>query len=140
LYRWVEHTGELELEIDAPSEAATFEQGFEAMRELLAEGSEGRVRGKDESKAWTPPRTVNLGGPDRSVLLADWLGEIAYLAECERLVPDRLASLELTDDGLEAVIEGRRGSPAHLVKAATYHRLSLERAGERWRATVVLDV
>jgi SHS2 domain-containing protein len=35
-YRWVEHTGELELAIDAPTERAVFEDGFEAMRELLA--------------------------------------------------------------------------------------------------------
>jgi len=42
--------------------------------------------------------------------------------------------------GLEAVVEGSRGSPPHLVKAATYHRLDLSRAGDGYRATVVLDI
>jgi SHS2 domain-containing protein len=130
MYRWVEHTGELEVEIEAPTERSVFEHGFEAMRELLG--------GDDGPPA--PPREVSLDATDRAALLAAWLAELAFLAESEGLVPERLASLELGERNLRAVVEGRRGRPPHLVKAATYHRLSLERAGGGWRATVVLDV
>jgi SHS2 domain-containing protein len=130
VYRWVEHTGELELEIEAASEEEVFEQGFEAMRELLAV----------EHGAPLPPRPVALGGTDRARLLAEWLGELAFLAEIEGLVPERLSSLELGEASLRAVVEGRRGDPPHLVKGVTYHRLSLEQSGDGWRATVVLDV
>jgi SHS2 domain-containing protein len=129
-YRWVEHTGELELEIDADSERAVFEQGFEAMRELLASGP-GEPMG---------PRHVSIAAPDHAALLADWLGELAFLAESEGFVPERLSSLELDAGGLEAVVEGSRGDPPHLVKAATYHRLALEPSGAGWRAGLVLDV
>jgi SHS2 domain-containing protein len=129
-YRWVEHTGELEVEIEAPTERDVFEQGFEAMRELL-EGGDGPP---------APAREISIAAPDRAALLAEWLAELAFLAESEGLVPERLASLELGERDLRAVVEGRRGRPPHLVKAATYHRLALERAGEGWRATVVLDV
>jgi SHS2 domain-containing protein len=132
-YRWVEHTGELEVEIEAPTERAVFEDGFEAMRELLGPG------GADGGSA-APPREVSLNAPDRAALLADWLAELAFLGESEGLVPERLASLELGERALRAVVEGRRGRPPHLVKAATYHRLALERTGDGWRATVVLDV
>ena len=131
MYRWVEHTGELEVEIVAPTEQAVFEQGFEAMRELLAEG---------DGAAPAPTQSISIMARDRAALLADWLAELAFLAESEGLLPDRLASLELGERDLRAVVEGRRGRPPHLVKAATYHRLSLERAGDGWRATVVLDV
>jgi SHS2 domain-containing protein len=125
----VEHTGELEVEIEAPTERGVFEDGFEAMRELLGgAGSAGRRR------------DVSIKAPDRAALLAEWLAELAFIAESEGLVPERLASLELGEDGLTAVVIGSEGNPPHLVKAATYHRLALERSESGWRATVVLDV
>jgi SHS2 domain-containing protein len=132
MYRWVEHTGELELEIEASSEREVFEHGFEAMRELLDSGPAGSEP--------APPRRVSVGAADRAALLAEWLAELAFLAESEGLVPERLEELELGERSLHAVVECRRGRPPHLVKAATYHRLSLEPAGDGWRATVVLDV
>jgi protein archease len=130
VYRWVEHTGELELEIEAASEQEIFEDGFAAMRELLA----------GEAVEPLPPTRVALESSDHAALLAEWLAELAYLAERDGLVPTRLASLELDELGLVAVVEGARGEPPPLVKAATYHRLALERSGSGWRATVVLDV
>jgi SHS2 domain-containing protein len=129
-FRWVDHTGELEVEIVAPDERAVFAEGFEAMRELLA--SEVRERGVS--------RRVELAGHDRAALFADWLAELAILGETEGLVPDRLAELELGDSGLRATVEGGRGEPPNLVKGATYHRLAFEPSGEGWFARAVLDV
>lgn len=140
MYRWGEHTGELELEIEADSERGVFEEGFAAIRELLdgarVPGPPARGGGARPALA---PRRVSLHARDRAALLADWLGELAFLAE-EGLIPERLASLELRGAGLEAVVEGHGGERRHLVKAATYHRLSLTRWGSSWRACVVLDV
>ena len=134
MYRWVEHTGELEVEIEGPTEQAVFEHGFEAMRDLL-DGEEG-----EGERTPVEPRAVSIRARDRAALLADWLAELAFLAESEGFVPERLASLELAERDLRAVVEGRHGRPPHLVKAATYHRLSLERAADGWHARVVLDV
>lgn len=129
-FRWIEHTGELELELEAATEAGVFEAAFEAMRDLLSgAGAAQRIEAPAE-----------LTGVDRAVLLADWLGELAFLCETRGLVPDRLERLELTDDRLSATIGGRAGDPPHLVKGATYHRLSFEPADGGWRARVVLDV
>jgi SHS2 domain-containing protein len=128
-HTWVEHIGELALELTSDSEAGLFEAGFAAMSELLAcEG--GLPAGHD----------VELKGDDRATLLADWLAELAVLAETTGLVPERLVDLELRGEGLSARIEGRHAAPAHLVKAVTYHRLEFERTGNGWRAGVVLDV
>jgi SHS2 domain-containing protein len=140
MYRWGEHTGELELEIEADSERGVFEEGFAAIRELLdgarVPGPPAPGRGARPALA---PRRVSLHARDRAALLADWLGELAFLAE-GGLIPERLASLELRGAGLEAVVEGHGGERRHLVKAATYHRLSLTQRGSSWRASVVLDV
>ena len=129
-YRWIEHTGELELELEAPSERGIFEAGFEAMRELMS-GSEGAQRLE---------LRVQLEGRDRAALVADWLGELAVLGETYGLVPDRLAMLELDEGGVRAMVQGWEGSPPHLVKGATYHRLRFDPTADGWRARVVLDV
>jgi protein archease len=129
-HRWVEHTGELEVELEAASEAGVFEAGFEAMRELMSgEASQQRLE-----------IPVELTGRDRAALIADWLAELAFLGESRSLIPDRLDRLELGHDGLRAMVQGWEGATPHLVKGATYHRLCFESAGAGWRARVVLDV
>jgi SHS2 domain-containing protein len=129
-FRWVEHTGELELELEAPNERGIFEAGVHAMRELL---SDDQVRGRMEFP-------VVLSGSDRALLIADWLGELAYLAETRGLVPEDLGSFALNEEGVEATVVGSVGDPPHLVKGATYHRLRFGPADGGWRARVVLDV
>jgi SHS2 domain-containing protein len=129
-YRWIDHTGELEVELEASTEHGLFEAGFQAMRELLSDGA--GVERMDLQ--------VELSGRDRAALLADWLGELAVLAETRGVALERLSALELEEDGLRARVEGREGDLPHLVKGATYHRLRLERLAGRWRARVVLDV
>ena len=130
VYRWIEHTGELELAIEAQDEAAIFAEALTAFAELVAEEARG-----DPAR-----QEVALEAPDMSDLLADWLDELVYLAEVERFVPERLTNLEVNDGNLRATVEGHRGEPRPLVKAVTRHGLTLEAAGETWKARVVLDV
>jgi SHS2 domain-containing protein len=129
VYRWIEHTGEQELEVEAETEEGVFGEAMEAFRELTGE-HDGEPHGFG----------LTLPGRDRATLFADWIGELAYLAETTGFVPRELSKLQLHDDGLDAEIEGFIGSPPHLVKAVTYHRLTFERDGDVWRARAVLDV
>lgn len=129
-YRWVEHTAEVELVIEAPTEEAVFEDAARAFAELVAREPGGEAARHE----------VALEASDRATLLAAWLDELVFLAETEAFVPERFLSHELTETALHAVVAGRRDAPAPLVKAVTYHRLELARAGERWRARLVLDV
>jgi SHS2 domain-containing protein len=131
MYRWVDHTGELELEIGAESEEGTLREAVAALRELLSEDAElGEPLVLD----------VSLSAPDRPGLLADWLTELVFLAETEGFVPQDVRSLELEGNRVTAQVEGHRGDPRHLVKAVTLHRLAFEPVDGGWRATVVLDV
>ncbi|MDQ3994954.1 MAG: archease [Actinomycetota bacterium] len=130
MYRWVDHTSELGLEIDAPAEADVYVDAAAALAEVVGE----KPRGGFER------REIALEGDDRAALLADWLAELVFLAETDDFVPERVSALSLRDDGLRATVEGRRGEPRHLVKAVTYHRLEFADVDGRWRAHVVLDV
>lgn len=134
MYRWVDHTAEMQLEIEAGSEEDVFAQAAEALGELL---------GADEARATGAPaaqRTVQCRAPDRATQLADWLGELVYLAEIDEFVPERVAQIQLTAGGVTAAVDGRIAAPPHLVKAVTYHDLAFRQAGGGWQARVVLDV
>jgi SHS2 domain-containing protein len=130
MYRWLSHTGEAELAIEAETQEDVFREAAAGLRELLAAGGDGAPS----------TRSVTVSAADRAALLAEWLGELAFLAETEGFVADRVETLELEGARLRATVCGRMGSPPHLVKAVTYHGLSLSAHGAGWRATVVLDV
>jgi SHS2 domain-containing protein len=130
VYTWVDHTGELELALEAGSERGVFVEAASALGELLG-GNGGGEPARHE---------IAVAARDRATLLAEWLSELVFLAETEAFVPERVVSLELEPRGVRAVVDGRRDAPPHLVKAITYHRLAFDRAGDAWRASVVLDV
>lgn len=141
MYRWAEHTGELELEIEAQAEAAVYEQAVLALAGLLDEEHDGDpASGPAPASGEGMVRDVAVEAPDRARLLAEFLGELAFLAETERFVPRRIERLAQEAGRLQATVRGHAGDPPHLVKAVTYHRLTFEPAGGGWRARVVLDV
>src|SRR5919201_540135 len=112
MYRWVDHTGEVELEIEAGSEVEVFGDALGALAELLGVQEQGDER-----------RTLTVSGADRAALLAAWLEELVFLAESEGFVATRLEEFGLAMDGLSATVRGRLAAPPPLVKAVTYHRL-----------------
>jgi SHS2 domain-containing protein len=132
VFRWAEHTGELELEIEADSEHGVYEEAVRAMADLL---------GGDERPGGEPAtRRVSVAARDRPRLLVELLAELAYLAERDGFVPEAVDELTAGPTELDASLRGRLGDPPHLVKAATYHRLCFEARDGGWRARAVLDV
>ena len=130
-YAWVDHTAELELRINAPTEAGVFVDALRAFGELAG----------DELAAERVAFDVELEAPDRAELLVRWLDELVFRAETEDLVPDEVERLELGDGRLAATVRAARGAPRHLVKGVTYSGLAFERGEDGgYRATVVLDV
>ena len=129
-YRWLEHTAEVELEIEASSEEVVFVAALRALAQLVG----------DDRRAERVSRELKVDARERAVLLLEWLDELVYLVETEGLVAEDVERIELSDGGLVAIVPCHRGDPRHLVKGATYHHLAFERSGAGFRATVVLDV
>ncbi|MDQ4081834.1 MAG: archease [Actinomycetota bacterium] len=129
-YRWVDHTGELELALEGKSEEEVFLAGLAALQEVLVEDANGPLE----------RREIKLAARDRETLLADWLSELVFLADAEGFAPEHVAALALADERLRAIVEGRRGRTQNLVKAVTYHRLAFKDDDGAWQARVVLDV
>jgi SHS2 domain-containing protein len=129
-FTWGDHVGELELTLTGATEQEVFEDAVRALAELLA----------GEPVVPVEPRVIGVAGGDRAGQLADLLNELIFLAETEGFVPDGVASLELAEGSLQALVRGSRGAPPHLVKAVTHHRLAFEPTPDGWRANAVLDV
>ena len=128
MYRFVEHTAELEVELESDSPEGVLEEARRAFAELAGTG-DGEVL----------ERRVSLQAADLPALLAAWLEELVFLADAEGLVVEA-ADLTLEGTALTGIVRGRRGLPRPLVKAVTLHRLRFRQEQGGWRGRVVLDV
>ena len=138
VYRWRDHTAELELELEAATEREVLSDALDALRELL-EGDETAVLAEvDDDRL--ERRAVRATAGDRPALLAAWLEELLFLSESEGFIPLAVEQLSLEDGGLMAIVSGRVGEPRPLVKAATFHRLQFEPSQRGYRGRVVFDV
>lgn len=78
---------------------------------------------------------------DAESLLVNWLSELAYWAEMERIIFHKFNFVELTPTHLQAVARG--GPVSHLqkhIKAVTYHNLKIIETDQGLTATIVFDV
>jgi SHS2 domain-containing protein len=130
VYRWLDHTGEMELEIDAPDEPTVLAEAVAALRELVEDGPGGRPES----------RRLTLQAPDRAALLAAFLTELLFLAETEKFVATELTRAAIGGGDLDAEVKGYVGRPSALVKAVTYHRLRFDCGAGGCHAGAVLDV
>lgn len=127
-YRFLDHTAELIVELDAPTREGVLAEAARALGELLGEG-EGE----------TARREVSATAGDDAALLAAWLEELVFLAETEGFVPHD-AEVAVTDGVATGTVDGVLASPPHLVKAITYNELELRPEGGGWVGRAVLDV
>lgn len=138
MYRWVEHTAELELELEADTEREVLADALSAIRELLEEHEPGTRL--TASSAPLEPRVLRATARDRPALLAAWLEELLFLSESEGFIAVEIKDLSISAACLRATVVGRMGAPRPLVKAVTYHRLQFEPADRGYRGSVVFDV
>jgi len=130
-YREVEHTADWELEVWGPDMAALLKQAAEGMYRLMGIELESKPRQR---------RRVEIEANDREQLVVEFLVELLYLAESERLAFDRL-DVELAGHRL---IAGLEGAPIRVqakeIKAVTYHRIAVRDTERGLETRVVFDV
>lgn len=128
MYRFVEHTAELELELEGSSAEDVLQEALRAFAELAGRGEGDPVE-----------REIDVAAPDLPALLAAWLDELLFVAETEGLLPE-VAEVSVHGSRALALVRGRRGEARPLVKGVTLHRLRFRRENGAWRGRVVLDV
>jgi SHS2 domain-containing protein len=93
------------------------------------------------------PRTTKefvIAGEDVEYLLFDWLSELLFIFESERLL-FREFDVSVGPHGLQATAAGERVDRVrhqmeHEIKAITYHGLVVERTKQGWAAEVIVDI
>lgn len=132
-HRWVAHTSEVQLQIEAESLGDLAAEAGRALGLLLLRGVPADPSG--------PVRTLEVTSVDREALLVDWLNEILFVAETARWVPVEFEVLESSNTHLKATALGVQVEDApSIVKAATFHGLKVEEADGGWQAEVIFDV
>ena len=125
------------LEVEASTLDDLFATAARAVAEVMVDPDTVRL---------SVERPLTLTAPSLDLLLYDWLSELLFLKDSERLVFPRVQArvhegspCTLTAAMVGGPIAGDTVGRAD-AKAVTLHMFGLERAGHGWRARVVLDV
>ena len=135
LFREFEHTGDLGIELTAPTRAELFRRAALALAALLVE-----TGGVEQ----TEQREVAVEAATDPDLMHDLLTELLYLFTAEGFVW-RDASVKEAERSLRVILRGERFDPARHsfrgeIKAVTYHQLLVADSSRGWRARVIFDV
>jgi SHS2 domain-containing protein len=86
-------------------------------------------------------RRVSLASLDRESLLVDWLNEINFTAETERLIFSDIRIIEATSTTLLSLLRGDRVDRLQTeIKAVTYHNLVVFESANGFEATLIFDI
>jgi SHS2 domain-containing protein len=136
-FKYLEHTADAEFVAYGRTVEETFANAARAMFGLLVDPSNVRP---------TEVREISLTAGLLEDLLFDWLSELLYLSEVDRLVFSRFEA-EITKNGeyrLNAKAYGETINPRHEIflhiKAVTYHDLRVEKRNNVYEAQVLLDI
>ncbi len=133
-YELLEHTADVGIRSWGPTPEAAFEQAAWALVDLLD------IRGVETGEA----RTIGASSGDAPGLLVDLLNELIFIHETEEVAVSGIRVVRLTGEALEAEVETAplaRRPEGTVVKAATYHRVRVDRSPEgRAETQVFLDV
>ncbi|MCL5005988.1 MAG: archease [Acidobacteria bacterium] len=135
-FRILEHTADVGFEAFGSTRKETFENAARAMFHLIVD--QDSVEPKEEV-------FFEVTGSDPVNLLVNWLSELLYLHDAERWLFRDFELKTLDDHAASGRAWGEKFNRARhqtnlLIKAVTYHQLSLEKCGEGWRAQVYLDI
>jgi SHS2 domain-containing protein len=143
-YEQLEISGDVSLRIWGENLEELFANAAEGLSNLITD-----LSGINE----TDKREVVLSSERNEDLLVKWLNELIFLFDTYGFIGKRfdvsLSPLLNTGvqegDTLKAIVSGGIYIPGVnesrlLVKAATYHRLSLKKDNSQWEAVVVFDI
>jgi SHS2 domain-containing protein len=135
-FRILEHTADIGFEAFGASREEVFANAACALFHIIVELE--TVRPHDAVE-------IRVAGDDPPSLLINWLSELLYLQDAEGWLFRDFEIHSLADTSLAAVARGEKLDPARhqlklLVKAITYHQLSMEQTPAGWRARVYVDI
>jgi protein archease len=135
-FRILEHTADVGFEAFGSTLREVFENAARALAHLIADPA--TVQPVDEVR-------IEVQGTDPADLLVNWLSEILYQHDTERCLFRDFRVESLGDHAVSGIAWGEKIDLARhrtnlMVKAITYHQLSLQQTASGWRAQVYVDI
>ena len=133
-----DHTADIGVRVTAASLEELFAEAGRAVLALVIENPDAiELRHRV---------TIEIESEDLEALFVDWLRELIYRIDAERLLL-REFSIQLRDGPrrLRAECRGEeadwtRHRPEHELKAITYHQLRVAQTATGWEASVIFDI
>jgi len=135
LFREFEHTGDIGIELTAPTRGELFRRAVIALAALLVERA---TVSEIERRRITVEAETDLD------LMHDLLTELLALFTVDGFIW-RDACVKEVDRSLRVTIRGEPFEPTHHpfrgeIKAVTYHQLLVENSSKGWRSRVIFDI
>jgi SHS2 domain-containing protein len=129
----VDHTADWSLRVFGPDLAALFEQAALGMVSLLVANVAAVGDGVE--------RPFTFDEFDTETLLVEWLSELAYWAETERLIFTHFHFEAIDETSLQVTARGGHVSELQKhIKAVTFHNLAITPTATGLETTIVFDV
>ena len=148
--RFLDHTADLGMDVDAPSLHELLHRAAVGMLMLLrGEEDEPAPPGGEQSEqseqsgrdTRTAPIPMDLSVREPPQLVAAWLREVLYLHEVHALDYVALEERTLSPTRLIGRIRTRRGGQAvREIKGVTYHALEMAEGEAGWHTRIIFDV
>ncbi len=95
----------------------------------------------------SPQKSIEIqaSGNSPEGLLVSWLNELIFHFDTYGFIGREIHIQELRSALIKATVTGEDFNPEKhgrglLIKAATYHKLKIERKDDHWEATVIFDI
>ena len=135
-YRLIDHTADFGIEVKGTDQNNLYVNAALAMFDLITNTS--TLVGKSDS-------SLNVQGSDMCDLMINWLRELLYLWNGEKMllkvadihsISEKKLSATITYDLFEPDIHEIKNE----IKAVTYHKIKVEQKSEYWISNIIFDV
>jgi protein archease len=135
-FRILEHTADVGFEAFGSTLPEVFENAARALATLISDPATVEPGGEVR---------IEVQGADPPDLLVNWLSEILFQHDAERWLFHDFTVESLDDHAVSGIAWGEEIDQARhqtnlMVKAITYHQLSLQQTAGGWRAQVYVDI
>lgn len=129
----------------------TADKGVAGFGHTMAEAFESTAYGMFslmvdlKEQKYTSEREITVLAADREQLLWEWLAELVFIFDVERILPVEFKVEEIDDTHLRATVYTRPIADdiewlGAIVKAVTFHQLQVEESEKGWKTRVYVDV
>jgi len=130
----LEHKADLKIRVFGKTKEELFENAMIGMFEA--------AKYESTKQPMTKQITTKIKSVDLPSLLVDFLSEVLYLVETEKLVFEKVEFKKFTENEIEAILIGKplKRMGVH-IKGVTYHELDISQEKDgTWQATILFDI